>query len=517
MTLLLGDGGNLPDLHHRVTSYEARTQLSYEEFRTYIAFELEYETRFINEVGHARKLGDYDAVYRHLDTIRSLNRSLVQIATRELERTEPPPDDDYRRELRRWSDAARGLLRMSDAEELMVHAEEARLNNDLDGAVVACNRALEAFLEVAGSELPQADWSARSAGICDYTIRLFSGMQGLLVAEYDAARNHFREALVAIRELLELATRDYDSSEPDKALGDMLNSLRSDEASTTAFVELASFHRELRNASYEDAARHGERMTRMHEEVLAGLTDANIPESLVALRQMDFEYMSGWRDYARAEVAREQQEWGQALDLLEQAMQHWEAAGQAGIRSRVPLGAGIRMQGGLFDLLICGSRYRCRRERDDDRIRRRLEGELTEARAALGRSANVNITTGDAQVSTGGGSNYQMRDVTGAVGDHATVHHQQVTQRIAAQDEQKALVEELRRLQRILQQASVDEREQASAEAIGDAAAAAEQDDRPKLVSALRRAGQWALTMAGKVSTEVARRYLEQALGLPPG
>jgi hypothetical protein len=516
MTLLLDDGSNLSDLHNRVASYEARTRLSYEEFRTYIAFELEYENRFISEIGQARKLGDYDAVRRHLDTIRSLNRSLVQITERELGRAEPPPDEDYRRELRRWGDAAQGLLRTSDAEDLMVHAEEARFNNDLDSAVEACNRAMEAFLDVARSELPQAEWSARSAAICDYTIRLFSGMKGLMVAEYDAARNHFREALVAIRELLELASRDYDS-EPDKALGDMLNSLRSDEASATAFLELASFHRELRNASYEDAARHGERMTRMHEGALAALADANIPDPLVALRQMDFEHMSGWRDYARAEVAREQKEWGEALDLLEQAMQHWEAAGQAGIRSRVPLGASIRMQGGLFDLLICGLRHRCRRERDDDRIRRRLEEELTEARAALGRSANVNITTGDAQVSTGGGSNYQMRDVIGAVGDRATVHHQEVTQQLAAQDEHKALVEELRRLQKILQQAAVNQREQESAEAVGEAVAAAEQDDRPRLVGALRRAGHWALTMAEQVSTEVARRYLQQALGLPPG
>jgi hypothetical protein len=510
--LLVEDSHSLPALQERLAAYEARTRLSYEEFRTYVAFEIECENRLLAQSESARQMLDYETTLSCLEAVRSLNDSLRQIAARELERDGPEPDEIYRTELIRWRDEAEGLLYYVEADGLLVQSTERRLNNDLEGAMNACQQSYAGFLELARSRLPNAPVSLLKAQICEYTIELYRGLNSLAMAEYDAGVNQFREALVDVEQVLDQVQADASASDTEPNVREILGVLRSDQAVITALRDLANFHRELQNASYREAARIGEAMTRMHEAALHEGESA-MPAAMVLIRRMDYEHLAGWRDYAKAQLAIEQRRWGESRDLLDEAKEHWEAARQTGIRSRVPVGEVIRSQGGMFDLLIRGARYRCDREEQNDQVMRRLEQELVDARAALGRSINIQ---GGATVTQGDNINFRGDvGIVGAAGSGATGNVNVGEQKVGASADVKALVDELRRLQRTLEQAAATDQEQQAAQEIGAAVTAAEHNDENGLLDHLRNAGRWALSTAGAIGVELAKAKLTQALGLP--
>ncbi|MEV6926130.1 hypothetical protein AB0M46_16760 [Dactylosporangium sp. NPDC051485] len=501
-----------------IARFESLDELDAGQFRAYAEAETTLENLLL---GHSAALTancEHHEAVGLLDQVLELNRTLRRIAERERLRIN---DDDCEesRDLAQWRDLADGLILIVEGARLINLAEARRLASDLDGAAQLMRESLEYYGALADSELPQAGVGElrRRIGLAHLT--LYSAIAESRIGSYRGAHDALDEVRVVYEELLADAHEIEEPEEPFRTiLAEVVRELTSALVDVTTLGAVNDMLQAAQDGRFLEVIDNGRAAVQSFETSILAARAAGPNRNMVALRQMELEYVRGWVHLAGAETAMDRADWDAAVSGIRTAREHWATMSRLGLRN---LHVGVlaqRPDSTSHDFLLQGAMRRLERDR-------RLRAEIDDLRESLHRSqlsniqviASANAAAENRRETTMGDTNHFNGpvNVAGALGSHNRVGpvHQVQHQPQAAGTDLRVLARQLEDLAEVLGAGPRSPRELESVELVRQATAAAKRGDEAGVRGFLAGAGRWILDVAEKVGLEVAVAVMRQSLG----
>lgn len=508
------------DLHEieiRVEEFERASSLGHDAFRDYFDLESKLEQFFLERA--QEQIADLDPMgaTESYHVVVSLNRTMVERAQRELARSGPAITPEYRSDLQEWRDAAHSLALVGEGEILLAQAQHRRLAGDHHGAMAYFEQAHGQFAEVAA--LPGQQWLAELKAALAEAAYLFSnGLIAMGAGRHQTARENFREVRGSYETLrLQLvsmtltgggATSDAQSTVMAPFAQEVIRQL----AYADMMFQLASFFDHTRSSHFDRAEECITDAASRYEAWMNTVISDGCPDSQRLMMEMELSNLCGWRGWARAENSRELRDWDACRDRLKDAEESWSHSADIGVRLSYAGRASLPFEMSNIEMLLETSRRRYQTERTLWRDIERLQAEHRE-HAKL--EVHAHATGGNTHMNERSSSyNFNSSVHAGAIGNENRVEHvNQQSGGIQINDFRK-LAAELSTIASTMEQAAATDTERASAQAVRDAAQAADGSDETGVRQRLQAAGRWALEIAGRIGQTTAEAVIRQAIGV---
>ncbi len=488
--------------------------LDAEAFEAYVEAEVALEDAYLDMAGDCVRSLDYRAAGALVEVARDLNRSLCEIAERELGRRSDGGNPAYCDSLRRWRDLALGLVHVLEGQQAFWDAQYSLLRfADYGEARDSFARASEAFDVVVQRDLPQADIARTLAARCRYMHDFALGLSQLHEAEYQSAVYRFDEAREKMQRLLRSLSGAAGGDDKQSHVDDLRHQVDSDVAVADAYQWMARFFLAATAADFDEAIEHGGLMVASTEQSLDAAERLGLHERVVGLRRAQLALRRGWLDWARGEHAADEEDWQRSGDNTIAALNHWHDAARIGAGSEFAAVRAIRAQFGSFTMLIRSTRRRAERERQlHHQIRQLLDQGGVRIDNRIDNKGEVDMSN----TNNIGNMSFNGQGHVVALGDQtvSTVDNREARASSADAGELTKLAAELGRLRQALEAGASGPDEHAAAEAVGAAAEAAAQHDEPTMREYLAKAGQWALDAATRLGLPIAQAAIMRGLGL---
>ncbi len=498
-----------------LAEFERAVVLDAGEFEAYVEAEVALEDSYLEMAADCVRSLDYRAAGSLVEVVRNLNRSMCEIAERELERRSGGSDEAYCASLRRWRDLALGLVHVLDGQQAFWDAQYSLLRfADYGEARDSYARASDVFEVVVEQDLPQADIARTLAARCRYMQDFVLGLGQLHEAEYQSAVYRFDEAREKMQRLLRSVSGGTAVDDKQSRVDDLRHQVEGDAVMADAQQWMARFFLAATASDFEQAIEHGGHMVASSEQSLAAAERLDLHERVIGLRRAQLALRRGWLDWARGEQAADDEDWRRSGDHAIAALNHWHDAARIGAGSEFAAVRAIRAQFGSFTMLIRATRRRAEREEQlRHQIRQLLDqgGVRIDNRIDNNREIDMSNTSNSVGTVNVGGQGNAV-----AFGEQtvSTLDNRGATNAAMDPGELTKLAAELGRLRQALEAGASQEDEHAAAEAVAAAAEAAAQHDEPTMRQHLAKAGQWALDAATRLGLPIAQAAIMRGLGL---
>ncbi|MFI7633256.1 hypothetical protein [Nonomuraea sp. NPDC049400] len=188
------DYDEIERLQERVNSYELMSALTPAEFDEYFAAESDLENRIAAFADLCAGYLNFSTASDAFDEIIELNRRLREICGCELDRTEPPPAEEYRDRLRGAQIEAHALTLLAEGVKRTFQAEDRRLRGDLNSTLAYLEGAREYFIELANGPSGQAHQGVLRNAITDANIAFHRATSNLRQGHLTSALEGFQLA-----------------------------------------------------------------------------------------------------------------------------------------------------------------------------------------------------------------------------------------------------------------------------------------------------------------------------------
>jgi hypothetical protein len=338
----------------------------------------------------ASAIGDFQTSRDRMAEAESLSLKLLAMLTTELP---AGASDDVRRAWENLRSQQEIFLRTSRALQSLVVANLARMSRDPSAASAEYGKAADLFLEAAS--LPEGHvWTIHANAA--RALQTFSqGLDQLDRGSPTTAAALLMQARSAFERVLEEDVPRMRKAHPESEgnLTALLKTLPKDAASIEATFNLAKFQEQRLRRDWRAALRYADEYERMTLRTIE-TTPPGGPVDVHLLRFGLSAHLAN-RQIVEGELSKDERRWGDAIKAYEEARAHFDAAGAAVLRSRVPAAAAIQetlfnQAASNLDLLI-----------RDAEAQERIYAELTKTREDLSRlqqsladlGINVNVTT----------------------------------------------------------------------------------------------------------------------------
>jgi hypothetical protein len=516
MALLDELGSDVDSAAEPLAEFERAVVLDADAFEAYVEAEVALEDSYLEMAGDCVRSLDYRAAGALVEVVRGLNRSLCEIAERELGRRCGGDDDDeaYCASLRRWRDLALGLVHLLEGQQAFWDAQYSLLRfADHDEARESYARACEAFEMVVQHDLPQADIARTLAARCRYMHDFVLGLSQLHEAEYNGAVYRFDEAREKMQRLLRSVSGAAGGEDKQSHVDDLRHQVEGDLVMADACQWMARFLQAATASDFDEAIEHGAHMVASSEQSLDAAVRLNLHERVVGLRRAQLALRRGWLEWARGEHAADQEDWQGSADHAIAALNHWHDAARIGAGSEFAAVRAIRSQFGSFTMLIRSTRRRAERE---EQLRSQIGLLLDQGGIRIDNRIDNKGEVDMSNTNNIGNISFDGQGHVVALGDQtvSTVDNRKARASSADAGELTKLAAELGRLRQVLEADASGPDEHAAAEAVGAAADAAAQHDEPTMREYLAKAGQWALDAATRLGLPIAQAAIMRGLGL---
>ncbi|SEF27312.1 hypothetical protein SAMN05421837_103734 [Amycolatopsis pretoriensis] len=493
--------------------YELAAELSPEEFEHYYDTEVELESRLTAMAGERAAQHEFAESRDLLDEVIKLNQVMREVARKQLDR--PGTGEPFKERLVAAADAATGLILLIQGQLCQNKAEEQLLGGNLVEGKVHLEQASECYGELFGSSLPQSE-TGRVAGALTITkIEFFDGVAAMQRGKYEMAMESFegaRSKYGVLKDDLESAA-DADRR-AQNTIGKLLRELDDQFAYTDIMIRFVSFFGQMQADNIGEALVYVDDAVALYEAWVKRAAATALPSQVQGSRAMELAHFKGWRAWAHAEHALERQDWGACQGQILAARTHWADSSDLARRHALLGMLTPQYQTSNGEMLLQATTRRWKSAKrlyeEIDRLKEyyRTAGALTVTQNAYG--GNVVKHEETSNISVGG-------NVEGPVAaGHARVH---VGDRITTSGDTKTVTElrdladNLAELREALQSWATTDAQRESITQLATAEQQARIGDEKGVAAHLKKAGQWALTMAGKLAMTAAETAIKTSLG----
>ncbi|GAA3249495.1 hypothetical protein ACFO1B_52775 [Dactylosporangium siamense] len=504
------------ELADEIAVYESLEAFGVDEFDAYGQAETALENMLLAE-SQARSINcEHEAANELIDRVIELNRTMIRLAERERGRGADPGQVD---QLTLWRDGADGLIKLLEGVKLTNEAEEARLAGNLDAAIELIEESVDHYADLDASGSPLAWLGELRARIAAATIALYRSLQETRIGNYRGARDQLDAVRVVYEELLADVQEVEDVDQQGQAiLAEMIRALNATLVDVMTIDAVNNMLMSAQAGRFVETIEQGTAAAQAYETSILAARSSGPNRNMIAIRQMEMEYVQGWVNLATAEIAMDHADWDDAQKAILTARRHWESMARLGLRN---LHVGVMAQRpdiASQELLLQAALRRLDRDR-------RFRTEINGLRESLHRThlSNINVITsanadatiqGDAMSGDTNTFNGPV-NVAGALGSGNTVGPvQQVQHQHADTTELRRLADQLNDLIEVLGAGPRNAHERESIERVRQAGEAARRGDDAGMRGHLASAGRWVLEVAERIGVDLAAAALRQSLGV---
>ncbi|MEQ4722191.1 hypothetical protein [Nonomuraea sp. B19D2] len=505
------DYDEIERLQERVNSYELMSALTPAEFDEYFAAESDLENRIAAFADLCAGYLNFSTASDAFDEIIELNRRLREICGRELDRTEPPPAEEYRDRLRGAQIEAHALTLLAEGVKRTFQAEDRRLRGDLNSTLAYLEGAREYFIELANGPSAQAHQGVLRNAITDANIAFHRATSNLRQGHLTSALEGFQLAQTLCEKYFQLYSEAEALDLPAIGAYAAMNRNSIEMAKYSAAMQAeAEFQREAQDGNFGEAVDYGREVVRLLKELLESSEAANDPEAHRNIREMELAHMRGWLHWAEAEDAIGRQDWDACVKSIREARTEWKHATALSLAGESIAEIGVRPLLGSTEMSVRSTQRRLERERAHHAEVARLQTDISRMSRFV-----FNVQGGSAMA--GDQFNLQNANVN-QVGSHNVSHGTSITAQqnitTAAAVDLVGLAKELVSLREAMTAGARTPEQQESVAAVEAAEQAAQNGDEGGVRRNLAKAGRWALTIAEKLALTAAETAIRAGIGV---
>jgi tetratricopeptide (TPR) repeat protein len=514
--------GSMPvsDLGAELERYELADELSPAEFDRYYATEVELESRLTALAG-ARAVRQEFADSRDLfDEVIKLNQVMRSVARKQLDR--PGSSEEYRERLAGASDAASGLILLIQGQICQNKAEEQILGGNLVEGKIHLEHASECYAELHASAFPQQEIGRVTGALTVTKIEFFDGVAAMQRGKYETAKEWFEEARSkygVLKDDLESAAGTDPRAQ--NTLEEFLRELNDQFAYTDIMIRFVSFFGQMQADNVGDALVYVDDSVVLYEAWGKRGAATSLPEQVQAARAMELAHFKGWQAWAHAEHALERQDWAECQLQIRAAKEHWAHSSDLARRHALLGLPAPQYQTSNGEMLLQATTRRWKSEKrlydEIDRLKEYYRGAGALNVNAYGghvmkheEKSNISIG-GDVEgpVAAGHARVHVGDRTTTKSGDTTTTH----TETTTTVTQLRELAENLSELREALETWATTDAQRESVAQLATAEQQARIGDEKGVAAHLKKAGQWAMTMAGKLAMTAAETAIKTSLG----
>ncbi|WP_372661562.1 hypothetical protein [Amycolatopsis kentuckyensis] len=502
--------------------YELAAELSPEEFERYYDTEVELESRLTAMAGERAAHHEFAESRDLFDEVIKLNQVMREVVQKQLER--PGTSEPFTERLAAAADAATGLILLIQGQICQNKAEELILGGNLVEGKVHLEQASECYGELFDSSLPQSELGRVTGALTITKIEFFDGVAAMQRGKYETAKEWFEEARSkygVLKDDLESAA-DADPR-AQNTIGDLLRELTDQFAYTDIMIRFVSFFGQMQADNIGEALVYVDDAVVLYEAWGKRAAATALPAQVQGARAMELAHFKGWQAWAHAEHALERQNWDECQLQIRTARTHWADSSDLARRYALLGMLTPQYQTSNGEMLLQATTRRWKSAKrlyeEIDRLKEyyRNVGALNVTQNAYGghvmkhdETSNISVGGNVEGPVSAGHAHVHVGDRTTTTSGDTTITSTETTRTVT---ELRSLAESLAELREALESWATTDAQRESVAELATAEQQARIGDEKGVAAHLKKAGQWAMTMAGKLAMTAAETAIKTSLG----